>query len=88
MPADELPKSTVKSTRDYAFDVYGNLGGRPVRKCLNCGAGIRVSFLPPRFRRLSDEEWAEFKIRFETWRAESRAARESYPTQDAASEEQ
>jgi hypothetical protein len=58
---------------DYAFEVYGNLGGRPVRKCLNCGAGIRVTILPPRFRRLSDAEWAEFKVRFESWRDEDRA---------------
>lgn len=74
--AEELRGPSWRPTRaeeQYAFEVYGNLGGRPVRKCFNCGAGIRVTFLPPRFRRLSDEEWAEFKVRFETWRAEDRA---------------
>jgi hypothetical protein len=71
--APPLPESTKRDMDAYAFEVYGNLGGRPVRKCLNCGAGIRVTFLPPRFRKLSDEEWAEFKVRFETWREQDRA---------------
>lgn len=67
-----LPASTLKQMEQYAFE-YGNLGGRPVRKCLNCGAGIRVTILPPRFRKLSDAEWAEFKVRFETWRVQDDA---------------
>jgi hypothetical protein len=70
--------------RDYAFEVYGNLGGRPVRKCLNCGAGVRVSILPPRFRRLSDEEWAEFQVRFETWHAQDRARLDAWRAEQDA----
>jgi hypothetical protein len=76
---DREPSPLREQTRDeqaYAFEVYGNLDRRPVRKCLRCGAGIRVTFLPPRFRKLSDEEWAEFKVRFETWRAAQIAERE------------
>jgi hypothetical protein len=30
-PSYEPPKG------NYAFEVRGNYGGRPVRKCLNCG---------------------------------------------------
>jgi hypothetical protein len=89
-PSDPpLPESTVKAMNQYAFEVYGNLGSRPVRKCLNCGAGVRVSFLPPRFRQLSDEEWAEFKVRFETWRTQDRARLDEWRAeQDSEREEQ
>jgi rRNA maturation protein Nop10 len=46
-----------ESQKQYAFEVRGNYTGRPVRKCLKCGKGVRVTFLPPRFKKVSDEEW-------------------------------
>ena len=49
----------------YAFEVRGNYGGRPVRKCLNCGNGVRVTLLPPRFRKVPPDEWADLQVRWE-----------------------
>jgi hypothetical protein len=42
--------SPSKGEEDYAFAVHGREGSRAVRKCLNCGAGIYVKLLPPRFQ--------------------------------------
>ena len=54
-PGDEPIRR--ESQRHYAFEVRGNYAHRPVRKCLNYGNGVRVTFLPPRFKKVSDEEW-------------------------------
>lgn len=60
----------IKGQEDYAFEVRGNYAGRPVRKCLNCGNGVRVSFLPPRFKKVSPDEWADLQRRWEEFKAE------------------
>ena len=45
----------------YAFEVRGVLRSRPVRKCLTCRKGIRVTILPPRFRKIPSETWVEME---------------------------
>jgi hypothetical protein len=60
----------TKGEEDYAFEVRGNYAGRPVRKCLNCGNGVRVTLLPPRFRKVPPDEWADLQVRWEQYRAQ------------------
>ncbi len=36
-----------------------NYGARPVRNCLNCGNGVRVTMPPPRFRKVPSDEWLD-----------------------------
>jgi hypothetical protein len=55
---------------DYAFEVRGNYGGRPVRKCLSCGGGVRVTILPPRFRKVPPDEWADLQRRWEQYKTQ------------------
>jgi hypothetical protein len=55
---------------DYAFEVRGNYGGRLVRKCLNCGNGVRVTILPPRFRKVPPDEWVDLQRRWEQYKAQ------------------
>lgn len=55
---------------DYAFEVRGNYGGRPVRKCLSCGKGVRVTIIPPRFRKVPPDEWADLQRRWEQFKAQ------------------
>lgn len=73
----------TKAEQNYAFEVRGNYEGRPLRKCLNCGNGVRVAFLPPRFRRVPPDEWEDLQeqwILFKQQEAERFAAldRERY----------
>jgi hypothetical protein len=63
-------KQPTKAEQDYAFEVRGNYGGRPVRKCLNCGNGVRVTILPPRFRKVPPDEWLDLQQRWEQFLAE------------------
>jgi hypothetical protein len=53
----------------YAFEVRGNYAHRPVRKCLNCGNGVRITFLPPRFRKVPPDEWDYLQDRWEQFKA-------------------
>jgi len=55
---------------DYAFEVRGNLHGRPVRKCLGCGQGVRVTVVPPRFRKIPEDQFERFQEAWERYRAE------------------
>lgn len=84
-PSDEPVH--LKGQEDYAFEVRGNYGGRPVRKCLNCGSGVRVSFLPPRFRKVPEEEWAYLQDRWAEFKAESEAYYRELDEQRAAMRE-
>ena len=43
----------------YRFEKRGNWSGRAVWKCLKCGNGLTVSLLPPRFRKIPADAWAE-----------------------------
>ena len=54
----------TKGEEDYAFEVHGREGGRAVRKCLNCGAGVYVKLLPPRFQAIPPERWALMQEHF------------------------
>jgi len=65
-----------KGEEDYAFEVFGRIGSRPVRKCLNCGAGVVVRFLPPRFRTIQPEMWAQMQKYMEKEMAGSAERRE------------
>lgn len=60
----------LKGQEDYAFEVRGNYAGRPVRKCLNCGNGVRVTILPPRFRKVPPDDWADLQQRWVAFKAE------------------
>lgn len=60
------------STRSR-FGAY--LGAAPVRKCLSCGNGIRVTILPPRFRKVWEDDWEEMERR---WAAYQIAEREHF----------
>lgn len=64
------PKPLTKGEQNYAFEVRGNYGGRPVRKCLSCGNGVRVTILPPRFRKVPPDEWADLQVRWKQFKAE------------------
>lgn len=39
-----------------------------MRKCLNCGNGVRVTILPPRFRKVPPDEWADLQVRWEQFK--------------------
>lgn len=58
-----------KSQEQYAFEVRGNAGGRPARACLACGRGVRITILPPRFRKMSDAEWEHHNRQWFDWKA-------------------
>jgi hypothetical protein len=60
----------TRGEEDYAFEVRGNYMGRPVRKCLNCGNGVRVTFLPPRFNKVPPDEWADLQRRWKIFQAD------------------
>jgi hypothetical protein len=60
----------------YAFEVRGNYAHRPVRKCLNCGNGVRVTFLPPRFRKVPPDEWAYLQEQWAAYQAQYEAEAE------------
>ena len=55
----------LKGEDDYAFAVYGHEGGRVVRKCLNCGGGVHVKLLPPRYEAIPSERWQTMQRYFE-----------------------
>ncbi|MGH3137701.1 MAG: hypothetical protein ACRDPV_14550, partial [Gaiellaceae bacterium] len=57
----------LKGQEDYAFEVRGNYAGRPVRKCLKCGNGVRVTVLPPRFNKVPREEWEYLQEQWTTY---------------------
>jgi hypothetical protein len=63
----------LKGEDQYAFAVHGRHGGRAVRKCLNCGAGVYVKLLPPRYQAIPPERWEHMQVYFEEQMAESRA---------------
>jgi hypothetical protein len=63
----------LKGEDQYAFAVHGRHGGRAVRKCLNCGAGVYVKLLPPRYQAIPPERWEQMQVYFEEQMAESRA---------------
>ena len=65
-----------KGNYAYAFEVRGNYEGRPVRKCLSCGKGVRVTILPPRFRKVPSREWAELQRLWKQYMADSKARME------------
>lgn len=73
------PEGLSKAEKNYAFEVRGNYAGRPVRKCLKCGNGVRVTFLPPRYRQVPPDEWDDLQERWKVWKtaqeAEIRALR-------------
>lgn len=73
----------LKGQEDYAFEVRGNYAGRPVRKCLNCGNGVRITFLPPRFNKVSPDEWEYLQ---EQWAAFKAQEREYFDRLDAERE--
>jgi hypothetical protein len=56
-----------ESQERYAFEVRGNYRGRPVRKCLQCGNGVRMTFLPPRFRKVPATQWVELQRMWEDY---------------------
>jgi hypothetical protein len=60
----------LKGQEEYAFEVRGNYAGRPVRKCLNCGNGVRITFLPPRFNKVSPEEWTYLQEQWVAYKAQ------------------
>lgn len=59
-----------ESQKRYAFEVRGSSGGRPVRACLACGKGVRVTILPPRFRKMSDAAWDYHNAQWFAWKAQ------------------
>ena len=61
-----------KGQEDYAFEVRGNYAHRPVRKCLNCGNGVRITFLPPRYHKVSPEEWEYLQGQWTLYKAQER----------------
>lgn len=63
-----------KGEEDYAFAVHGRQGGRAVRKCLNCGSGVYVKLLPPRYQAIPADRWAQMEVYF----AEEMAAQEAH----------
>ncbi len=70
-PYDHRPPT--KEEQNYKFEVRGNYGGRPVRKCLNCGNGVRVTLLPPRFHQVPPDEWEDLQERWEAYKAQYEA---------------
>lgn len=61
-----------KGEEDYAFAVHGRDGSRAVRKCLNCGTGIWVKLLPPRYEAIPADRWALMEEYFADQMAEHR----------------
>jgi hypothetical protein len=59
-----------KDEGTYAFEVRGNYRSRPVRKCLSCGNGVRVTILPPRFRKVPPDLWADLQRLWKRYKAE------------------
>jgi DNA-directed RNA polymerase subunit RPC12/RpoP len=51
------------------FEVRGRYRGKAVRKCLNCGAGIFVKSLPPRYKAIPPSMWAEMQRQWEEMQA-------------------
>lgn len=66
----------TKAEENYAFEVRGNYGGRPVRKCLSCDNGVRVTILPPRFRKVPPAEWDDLQQRWGQFLAEQEQHKE------------
>jgi len=62
-----------KGEDEYAFEVRGNLRSRPVRKCLACGNGIRVTVLPPHFRKIPTDDWQRLQGLWSQYRASENA---------------
>ncbi len=60
----------LKGEEDYAFAVHGRHGGRAVRKCLNCGSGVYVKLLPPRYQAIPPDLWEEMQVHFDARMAE------------------
>ncbi len=55
----------LKGEEDYAFAVHGRMGGRAVRKCLNCGSGVFVKLLPPRYQAVPPDLWEQMQEHFQ-----------------------
>jgi hypothetical protein len=68
-PEVQRDRPLRKSQKEYAFEVRGNSGGRPARACLACGKGVRVTLLPPRYRKMSDAEWDHHNAQWFAWLA-------------------
>lgn len=67
---EDLGGPHLKGEEDYAFAVHGREGGRAVRKCLNCGAGVYVKLLPPRYRAIPPDRWELMQEYFKVHTAE------------------
>jgi hypothetical protein len=63
----------LKGEDQYAFAVHGRHGGRAVRKCLNCGGGVYVKLLPPRYQAIPPDLWEQMQVYFEEQMAASEA---------------
>jgi hypothetical protein len=63
-----------KGEENYAFEVRGHDGGRAVRRCINCGAGVWVKLLPPRYQAIPPDLWSRMQVYFD----EQMAAREEH----------
>jgi hypothetical protein len=50
---------------EASFAIRGHSGGRAVRKCLNCGSGVYVKLLPPRYEAIPPDLWEEMQAYFE-----------------------
>jgi hypothetical protein len=45
------------------------LGSRAIRKCLNCGSGVFVKTLPPRYKPIPPAMWDEMERQWEEMHA-------------------
>lgn len=63
-------REPTEAEKNYAFEMSGNDGTRPVRKCLNCGNGVKMAFLPPRFRKVPPEQWEEIQVAYAEWKSQ------------------
>jgi hypothetical protein len=67
----------TRGEEDYAFEVYGHDGARAVRKCINCGAGVYVKLLPPKYKAIPAERWELMQEHFEQQMTELDTRREA-----------
>jgi hypothetical protein len=58
---------------EATFAIHGRMGSRAVRKCLNCGSGVFVKLLPPRYQAIPPDLWEEMQVHFENEMAAHRA---------------
>ena len=69
----ELLAGAPRPEDDFAFAVHGRHGRRAVRKCLNCGSGVYVKLLPPRYQAIPPTLWERMEKYFAEQMAESSA---------------